>query len=147
MSFSKEPARLLSLFYALMNKTRRNTVRIVFGILILSAVTSFAQRPHLSVNAWAYQLQKIDINALSANKSFDLVVIDYSADGTADKKISPSEIAKIQQGGKKAIAYISIGEAEDYRSYWKPEWLSSPPLWLGTENPQRPGKYTVRLWY
>ena len=130
-----------------MNDTRRNTVRMVFGILILSAVTSLAQRPHLSVYAWTYQLQKIDINALSANKSFDLAVIDYSVDGTAGKKFSPSEIARIQQGGKKAIAYISIGEAEDYRSYWKPGWLSSPPSWLGPENPQWLHNYKVRFWY
>jgi len=39
-----------------------------------------------------------------------------------------------------------VGEAEDYRSYWKPAWRTSPPPWLGKENPDWPGNYPVRYW-
>ena len=43
------------------------------------------------------------------------------------------------------IAYLSIGEAERYRYYWRPEWemRESRPAWLGPENPNWPGNYLV----
>ena len=45
------------------------------------------------------------------------------------------------------IAYISIGEAEDYRFYWNDSWYDNPPEWLGKENPEWPGCYAVKYWY
>ncbi|MEE8372615.1 MAG: endo alpha-1,4 polygalactosaminidase [Dehalococcoidia bacterium] len=44
------------------------------------------------------------------------------------------------------IAYMSIGEAEDYRYYWQEEWGSSSPSWLAEENPDWTGNYKVRYW-
>lgn len=44
------------------------------------------------------------------------------------------------------IAYMSIGEAEDYRYYWQTEWEINPPSWLAEENPNWPGNYKVRYW-
>lgn len=50
------------------------------------------------------------------------------------------------------IAYISIGEAEEYRRYWLKEWggkgkLSAvAPSWLGVENPEWKGNYRVKYW-
>ena len=34
------------------------------------------------------------------------------------------ELDAIRRGqpGRKVIAYVSIGEAEDYRPYWRKEW-------------------------
>ena len=43
--------------------------------------------------------------------------------------------------------YLSIGEAEDYRYYWRPEWKIKPPPWLDKENPNWPGNYKVKYWY
>ena len=50
--------------------------------------------------------------------------------------------------GRKVIAYISIGEAEDYRPYWRKEWKlpSDKPGWLGDENPEWKGNYRVKYW-
>ena len=44
------------------------------------------------------------------------------------------------------LAYLSIGEAEDYRGYWDPSWVDASgvpipgvaPAWLGAENPECP---------
>jgi cysteinyl-tRNA synthetase len=50
------------------------------------------------------------------------------------------------------IAYISIGEAEDYRPYWRKEWggqgklTASAPAWLLPENPDWAGNYRVKYW-
>ena len=50
-------------------------------------------------------------------------------------------------GGKRlVISYMSIGEAEDYRYYWKSGWDINPPVWLADENPYWLGNYKVRYW-
>lgn len=57
-----------------------------------------------------------------------------------------------RQSGRKIIAYISIGEAEDYRPYWRPEWLvkgrpaPGAPAFLGLVNPAWKGNYRVKYW-
>lgn len=32
------------------------------------------------------------------------------------------------------LVYLSVGEAEDYRPYWKAAWKKRPPAWLGSSN-------------
>jgi len=100
----------------------------------------------LSVTSWAYQLQGIDVDAVVADESFELIVMDYSVNGSRDGKFTPDQINRIKQSGKKAIAYLSIGEAESYRSYWNSTWESNPPSWLGPENPHWESNFKVRFW-
>jgi len=59
---------------------------------------------------------------------------------------SRADIEKIRSSGTIPIAYISIGEAEDYRFYWNPAWEHNPPAWLGHTNPDWEGDYKVRYW-
>jgi cysteinyl-tRNA synthetase, unknown class len=49
-------------------------------------------------------------------------------------------------GNRFVLAYLSIGEAEDYRPYWNPAWKRIPPPWLEKENENWPGNYKVRYW-
>ncbi len=127
----------------------RNLVLLFLSFLLPNFL--FAQ---IEANSWAYQLQNISISQISNNTTFDLVVIDYSQDGTDAQKFSSKEIMQIKNSGKKAIAYISIGEAETYRPYWMNEWDadnngipdSAAPSWLGNENPNWKGNYEVRFW-
>ncbi|NOZ08074.1 MAG: hypothetical protein GXO91_04240 [FCB group bacterium] len=109
--------------------------------------TAFAQPGLAGADTWAYQLQNIDIQTVADNESFEMIVMDYSADGSDEQKFSAGDIATIKNSGKLAIAYISIGEAEDYRFYWQEDWLTAPPEWLGEENPDWPGNYKVKYWY
>ncbi len=118
--------------------------------LLLTALffgAGFTQTGLAGADTWAYQLQNIDIQAITENPSFNLIVMDYSADGSDELKFMPEEIASIKNSGKIPIAYISIGEAEDYRFYWQAQWLDNPPEWLGSENPDWPGNYKVKYWY
>ena len=69
------------------------------------------------VNSWLYQLQEINIDSI-AESSYDLVVIDYSSDGSADGEFTSSQIQQLKNSGKIVLSYMSIGEAEDYRYYW-----------------------------
>src|SRR5262245_16592553 len=45
------------------------------------------------------------------------------------------------------FAYLSIGEAESYRYYWRDDWAKARPEWLEPENPDWPGNYLVRYWH
>ena len=122
--------------------------RYLLSLLVVTVVAqsfSFAQSL-MEVNSWAYQLQNLNINQIADNSAFELIVMDYSADGTDAAKFSPQQILQIKNSGKKAIAYISIGEAENYRYYWQTTWTSNPPPWLGDLNPKWPGNYKVKFW-
>lgn len=100
----------------------------------------------MNVNSWAYQLQNININQIANDSTFELIVMDYSIDGTDAGKFTQQEIAQIKNTGKKALAYISIGEAENYRYYWQSIWNTLPPTWLGPENPDWTGNFKVKFW-
>lgn len=88
---------------------------------------------------------------------FDLAVVDYSRDGSEDTRFTARQIKTLKNspGGKKLIlAYMSIGEAEDYRWYWKKNWDANhdgipdkgAPSWLGPSNPEWWGNYKVKYW-
>lgn len=84
----------------------------------------------------------------------DLIVLDASFDSEGDW--TPTEIETIRRGksGRRVVAYVSIGEAEDYRSYWQKSWDADrdgkpdapAPKFLHTENPDWKGNYRVRYW-
>lgn len=101
-----------------------------------------------NINDFCYQLQNINLTEIGASK-FDLVVIDYSQDGTEATRFTTAEISALKNssGGEKLVlAYFSIGEAEDYRWYWESSWNTTPPSWLGPVNPNWAENYKVRYW-
>ena len=116
-----------------------------FLLLVLAPLNLNAQYLE-SIHSWAYQLENASPAEIAANSTFQMMVMDYSSDGTEDGRFSADQIARIKNSGKTTIAYISIGEAEDYRWYWKNSWKTNPPGWLGPENPNWEGNYKVRFW-
>ena len=107
-------------------------------------------RPNLSeVQSWGYQLQQVDRDLVAASP-YDLMVIDYAQDDLTKPVFNRADLATMQRkpdGTRRIVlAYLSIGEAEDYRPYWQRSWSSTPPGWLGSENPDWPGNYAVRYW-
>lgn len=118
--------------------------------LVLAPMPAFAASLALTgAGSWTYQLQNPDPEILAAT-DYDLLVIDYSRDGTAAGAFSAEEIAalKTKPDGSRRIVlcYLSIGEAEDYRFYWRAEWSSRRPGWLLGENPDWLGNYQIRFW-
>ncbi len=100
------------------------------------------------VNDFLYQLQNLDLAAIGAT-AYDLIIMDYSADGTETGEFTAAqiEVLKHSSGGEKIVlAYMSIGEAEDYRFYWQDDWRPGNPPWLDRENPDWPGNYKVHYW-
>lgn len=67
---------------------------------------------------WLYQLQNADPSEI-ASSGFELAVIDYSRDGSEKGEYSQEEIKIMLDAGVVPVAYLNIGQAEDYRFYWK----------------------------
>lgn len=101
--------------------------------------------PTMEVESMAYVINGADINSI-ANSDFKAVIIDYSRDGSEKNKYTVNQINQLKNNNIMPIAYLSIGEAEDYRFYWQPEWDTNPPEWLGEENPEWEGNYNVKFW-
>jgi cysteinyl-tRNA synthetase len=82
----------------------------------------------------------------------DWIVLDAAF--AEDTPWEQADLDTIRSGkaGRKVVAYLSIGEAEDYRPYWQSEWVSNgkrtaaAPVWLGIENPDWKGNYQVKYW-
>lgn len=117
--------------------------------LWLAPTPAMAAATLLPVTSWFYQLQNLDL-AVVAESDYDLIVIDYSRDGSGEAALSADEVAslKVKPDGSRRIvlAYFSIGEAEDYRDYWNQDWYRQSPAWLMNENPDWEGNYEVRFW-
>jgi cysteinyl-tRNA synthetase len=81
------------------------------------------------------------------NTNYDLLIIDMYFDG---EPLSSNDVAalKVKKNGASRLvfSYMSIGEAEDYRPYWKTAWSKHPPKWLAENNPDWPGNYKVEYW-
>ncbi|MBT4131032.1 MAG: hypothetical protein HOG76_10715 [Candidatus Marinimicrobia bacterium] len=80
--------------------------------------------------------------------NYDVIILDLYFQGSVELTSSEIESLKIKSdgGSRLIIAYMSIGEAEDYRFYWKSSWNSDSPSWLEEENPLWAGNYKVRYW-
>jgi cysteinyl-tRNA synthetase len=106
-----------------------------------------AERLFSSVNDYLLQRRNIDLNEIGRSR-YDMVVIDYSRDGTDGGAWSVSEITALKTAGEGrfVLAYLSIGEAESFRSYWETFWNTGSPYWVGREVAARPDNYRVKYW-
>ena len=119
-------------------------VAVVYGIAQRGDARSAARRdPHpkapdpaspasllQKATTWAYQLQNYDFRELAASDA-DILVVDYSISGD-DRNRFTGEVVRLLQrkadGSRRLVlAYVSIGEAESYRFYWKPDWIETVP--------------------
>ncbi len=123
---------------------------------IINATVSSSSQSWEDINDFVYQLQNIDLDAIG-DTAFDLVVIDYAVDGSESGRFTAEETDALKNsagGSKHVLAYMSIGEAENYRFYWEESWDADndgqpgtgAPSWLGPSNPDWPGNYKVRYW-
>lgn len=118
--------------------------------LLLAAATEAAAQP----TSFAYVLQadafaKTRAQAVAQMRTCgrDWIVLDAAFSG--DEPWTAADLSAIREGraGRKVVAYLSIGEAEDYRPYWRKEWKEKPPAWLLAENPDWKGNFRVKYWH
>ncbi len=114
-----------------------------------------AERRHRigTVGNWGYWLSSFDAAGV-ATAPHDLLVIDseISANRTFERQYLSDEVARIKRrpdgSPRVLLAYLSIGEAERYRPYWRQEWydVAKKPGWLDKENRRWAGNFAVKFW-
>lgn len=99
------------------------------------------------INDELYETKEQFLAAIQ-DTDYDLILIDLFFDGTEELTVDDitSLKTKVNGGTRLTIAYMSIGEAEDYRYYWQESWTQDPPDWLEEENPDWEGNYKVQYW-
>jgi cysteinyl-tRNA synthetase len=113
--------------------------------------------PFANAKSWAYQLKNLvpAQRAKIAASDYDVMVVDYaeSSDFQSDTDELPltreqvAEMQKKPDGAKRVvIAYLSIGESENYRYYWKRDWNARAPAWKDKESKEWKGNFLVRYW-
>ena len=117
------------------------------------AVAQSRPSPFRDAKSWAFQLKNLgpDQQAKIAASPFDLVVIDSSQFvGSKEIPLTKDELDRMKKkpdGSRRmVIAYFSVGEAETYRYYWKPEWNKAKPAWVGKENKEWKENFLVKYW-
>ncbi|WGS64184.1 MJ1477/TM1410 family putative glycoside hydrolase [Marinitoga aeolica] len=120
---------------------------IITSVFILLISFFFIPKKEIIEVPMIYQINGPNIDNIISNYKPKFAILDYSKDGTEEKKFTHDEINKLKNMDIIPLAYLSIGEAEDYRYYWKDSWNENPPSWLDGENPRWPGNYKVKYWY
>lgn len=112
-----------------------------------SARSGEVRRPWTAIHNWTYWLANPDLEQLSAT-NFELMVIDYSADGSAQRAFSSAQINSLRSSTcqRRVVAYLSIGQAESYRGYWQQGWKKGSPGWLDAPDPGWQRNYWVHYW-
>jgi cysteinyl-tRNA synthetase len=80
--------------------------------------------------------------------SYDVVVIDpaVTIKGRSSVPIA-SAVGRLRRTGKLVLAYVDVGEAESYRSYWRAGWRIGHPWWILAGDPDGwRGNYPVAYW-
>jgi len=86
------------------------------------------------------------INAIKST-DYDLLITDLFYNNEALTNDDINQLRQKANGGSRLLlAYLSIGEAENYRYYWQNEWDTNKPAWIKAENPNWPGNYKVAYW-
>ena len=106
------------------------------------------ERPLAQVASWHYQLDQIDVEQLN-KRDVDMLVIDYAREG-GKTPLTRGDITRLKTKPngqrRQVIAYLSIGEAEEFRYYWNEAWKIEKPAWLERENCAWPKAWMVRYW-
>lgn len=121
----------------------RKLILSIFCVVLLVNNCSSADKSLLPT--FAVVLQNIKIDRLVTMRK-DFLIIDYSFDGSKEAEIPYADILKLKESGKKVFAYLCVGEAEDYRFYWKESYTNHLPEWIMRENPDWKGNFLIKYW-
>ena len=77
-----------------------------------------------------------------------MLVLDFIPSVVGDEDYPMTDvISRLHETDKLVIAYVDVGEAEDYRTYWRPGWRIGNPDWITATDPDGwEGNYPVAYW-
>ena len=133
-------------------------VHLLLALLAGCAATAPLERdnPLQGVTAWAIQLQGLDRDgAVERLERTDvgLVVIDPTRTVRGQESFPTRDVVARLGRKKLCLAYLNVGQAEAYRSYWRSHWRAptaerpGKPSYLVTVDPEGwEGNYPVAYW-
>ena len=115
--------------------------------------TPSAKMALADVEHWFYYLGFEPSGALweqTAVSAYDLIVMEpiFTDQENADYPIA-QVVDDFHNAAhpKLVIAYVDIGQAEDWRTYWQPDWEIGDPAWIVANDPDGwEGNYPVAYW-
>lgn len=106
------------------------------------------------VDRWFYMIDvnlEPEIVEQIASSEYDMVVLDFipsEAENTDYPMVEVIDQLHNATQPKLVIAYIDIGQAEDYRTYWQPGWRIGSPAWIVGNDPDGwEGNFPVAYWH
>lgn len=106
------------------------------------------------VKNWLYYISvNLEEQTISqiANSDYDMVVIDLITSEENNTDYPLAELVERLHNAdhpKLVIAYIDIGQAEDFRTYWRTGWGIGEPEWIIALDPDGwEGNYPVAYWW
>lgn len=121
---------------------------ILAGLLIGPSLRAAPDSFAYVLQADSFATDKVAAIRQLATSGRDWIVLDSRFDNETAWELGDLREIRTGKKGRKVIAYISIGEAEDYRSYWDGKWnRREKPAWLLGENPHWKGNYRVAYWH
>ena len=105
------------------------------------------------VDSWLYLIDvNLDADTVDqiVESEHDLVVIDFITSEQQNEDFPIGDVVDRFHRADRAklvVAYVDIGQAEDYRSYWEPDWGIGDPDWIVANDPDGwEGNYPVAYW-
>jgi cysteinyl-tRNA synthetase len=114
------------------------------------------KRPLEEVSSWAIQLQGLDrpgaVKRVERDEA-DLVVIDPTRTVRGKESFPTRDVVAWFRQKRTCLAYLNVGQAEAYRTYWRSHWRAPTaeqpgrPAYLLTVDPDGwEGNYPVAYW-
>ncbi len=142
---------------------------VLFMIFCLGLIVPFATEAKSNwslsdVQFWAYQIQKLNTTGAVkkiVNSQFDMVVVEPTRTDKETSNFNTKRMVRriknsdgsVDGVRKRVVAYVDIGEAEDWRWYWEDDWVAptedqyGDPDFLITPDPDGwSGNYPVAYW-
>ena len=127
----------------------RNTIRPSSAIGSPIAESRLADVSH-----WLYLIDvdlEPEVVGQIAASGYDMVVLDFIPSEESNTDYPMADVVAQLHGApspKLVIAYVDIGEAEDYRTYWQQGWRVGDPEWIAGDDPDGwEGNYPVAYWH
>jgi len=106
------------------------------------------------VRNWMYLIDvnlEADTIAKIIASEHDMVVLDFISSEANNTDYPMADVVTSLHKAdhpKLVLAYIDIGQAEDFRIYWQPDWKIGNPEWIVGGDPDGwEGNYPVAYWY
>ncbi|WP_176954842.1 endo alpha-1,4 polygalactosaminidase [Albimonas donghaensis] len=106
--------------------------------------------PLSDATSWLYHLGDVNMARAAeiAGRDPDLVVTEWASYAREEAPYGDRILNALRDGDpdRMVVSYISIGEAEPYRYYWRQAWERTPPAWLDEVNPEWVDNIRVKYW-